>query len=71
LLAGIEARALQYSPTAGLNIIIDPAGSRLLELAGTSQADYTVTGRTNDFTMTGYKGIKIVPPKEFFELLNR
>jgi|SRR5215210_8037901 uncharacterized protein len=71
LLADIENRALKYSPTISLNIISDPADNRLLELAETCQADYLVTGNTNDFTLTEYKGTKIVSPREFFELLNR
>jgi uncharacterized protein len=63
-----------------LDIISDPADNRLLELAETCQADYLVTGNTNDFTMTEYKGdftmteykgTRIVNPKEFFELLNK
>jgi hypothetical protein len=71
LLTDIENRALKFSPTVSLNIISDPADNRLLELAETCQADYIVTGNTNDFTMTEFKKTKIVSPKELFELLNR
>lgn len=71
LLADIENRALKFNPSSSINIIRDNADNRLLELAETCQADYIVTGNTNDFTMTEYKGTTIVSPKEFFELLNR
>jgi len=71
LLADIENRALKFSPTVSVNIINDAADNRLLELAETCQADYLVTGNTNDFTMTEYKGTRIMSPKEFFELLNK
>jgi len=71
LLADIESRAFKFTPTSSVDILSDNADNRLLELAETCQADYIVTGNTNDFTMTEYKGTKIVSPKEFFELLNR
>jgi hypothetical protein len=71
LLADLETRALKFSPTIRLNIISDPADNRLLELAETCQADYLVTGNTNDFTIAEHKETRIVSPKEFFELLNR
>ncbi len=70
LLADIESRALKFKPTITLGIISDPADNRLLELSETCQADYLVTGNTNDFTMAEHKGTKIVSPKEFFELLH-
>lgn len=71
LLTDIQNSALKYKPTISLNIISDPADNRLLELAETCQAHYIVTGNTNDFTMTEYKGTKIVSPKDLFELLNK
>lgn len=71
LLTDIENRAIKFSPTISLNIISDDADNRLLKFAETCQADYIVTGNTNDFTMTEYRGTRIVSPKELFELLNR
>ncbi len=71
LLTDIENRALKFNPIVSLNIISDKADNRLLELAETCLAAYLVTGNTNDFTMTEYKGTKMVSPKEFFELLNK
>jgi uncharacterized protein len=71
LLADIETIALKFSPTITLNVISDKADNRLLELAETCQAEYIITGNTNDFTMADYKGTKIVSPKDLFELLNK
>ena len=70
LLTDLESRALKFSPSIKIDIIADDPDNRLLELAETCQADYIITGNTNDFTMTEYKGTKIVSPKDFFELLN-
>ncbi len=70
LLADIEGRSLRFEPSKTVNIIEDDADNRLLELAEACEAEYIVTGNTNDFTMTKYKGTKIVSPKDFFELLN-
>ncbi|RYZ50104.1 MAG: putative toxin-antitoxin system toxin component, PIN family [Chitinophagaceae bacterium] len=69
LLVDIEGRALKFTTSVRLNIISDPADNRLLELAETCQANYLVTGNTKDFSMSEYKGTKILSPKEFFELL--
>ena len=71
LLTDIETRAMKFNPTVSLNIIGDPADNRLLELAETCQADYIVTGNTNDFTLAEHKETKIISPKEFFEVLNK
>ena len=70
-LADIETQALLFNPTVTLNIINDSADNRLLELAEASNADYIITGNTNDFNMTSYKETKIVSPKELFEILNK
>lgn len=71
LLADIESRSLTFEPSSKVDLISDEADNRLLELAETCQADYIVTGNTNDFTMSEYKGTRIVSPRDFFELLNK
>ncbi|TKK64869.1 putative toxin-antitoxin system toxin component, PIN family [Ilyomonas limi] len=71
LLRDIGTYALKFTPTTKVTLISDEPDNRLLELAETCGADYLVTGNTNDFKMTEYKGTKIVSPKEFFEVLNR
>ena len=71
LLRDIETYGVRFTPAAKVDLISDEPDNRLLELAETYGADYLVTGNTNDFTMTDYKGTKIVTPKEFFEILNQ
>ncbi len=71
LLSDIETYGMKFTPTTKVNLISDEPDNRLLELAETCRADYLVTGNTNDFTITEYKGTKIVSPKEFFEVLNQ
>ena len=64
LLADLESRALKFAPTDTVDLIGDAADNRLLELAEACKGDYIVTGNTNDFTMSEYKGTMIVSPKE-------
>ena len=67
LLADIKIRAIDYQPKMRLNIIADINDSRLLELADESDANFLITGNTNDFTFKQYKQTKIVTPKEYWE----
>ena len=71
LLADIETYAFKFTPIIKVDIISDSADNRLLELAESCSADYLITGNINDFTMSEYKRTRIVPPKEFFEILNQ
>lgn len=71
LLSDIQTLGIQFTTTTKVELIEDDADNRLLELAETCLAEYLVTGNTNDFTMTEYKGTKIVSPKEFFEIINK
>jgi putative PIN family toxin of toxin-antitoxin system len=66
LLIDIEKIAVKYVPTVRLEIIKDLDDNKLLELAETCQADFLITGNTNDFTISDYKGTKIVTPKEYW-----
>jgi len=67
LLADIETRANKYFPTIVLEIISDIDDNKLLELAETCEADYLITGNTNDFTLKEYKSTKIVNPRDYWE----
>jgi putative PIN family toxin of toxin-antitoxin system len=49
LLVDIERKATLFKPTTILNIIDDSADNRLLELAEECEADFLITGNTNDF----------------------
>jgi uncharacterized protein len=65
LLRDIQKQAIKYFPTAKLKIINDIDDNKYLELAEVINANYLITGNTNDFTMKDYKETKIVTPKKF------
>lgn len=69
LLSDIYELAEMVQTTTILNIIKDAHDNRLLELAEASNADFIVTGNTNDFKMKKYKKTQILSAKEMFELL--
>ncbi|MDP1623325.1 MAG: hypothetical protein Q8M08_13410, partial [Bacteroidales bacterium] len=62
MLVDIEKKVIKYSPSIRLEIINDQGDNKLLELAETCNADFLITGNTNDFTIREYKGTKIVSP---------
>ena len=67
LLIDIGQKAEVYNTTIKLDIISDVDDNMILELAETCNADFVITGNTNDFTMSEYKNTKIVTPKEYWE----
>jgi uncharacterized protein len=67
VLTQIETKSTKFYPTQRFDIIEDIADNRLLELAAESKADFIITGNINDFTMTDFKGTKIVTPKEYWD----
>jgi len=50
------------------SVINDEPDNRFLELAAASNADFIITGNSNDFIMSEFKNTKIVSPKEFWDL---
>jgi putative PIN family toxin of toxin-antitoxin system len=67
VLANIEIKAVSYQPRITLNIISDKDDNKILELADICEADFIITGNTNDFTFPEYKQTKIVTPKDYWE----
>jgi putative PIN family toxin of toxin-antitoxin system len=67
LLAEIETKATKYTPTITLELIFDDDDNMILELADQCQADFIITGNTNDFTFPNYKQTKIVTPTEYWD----
>lgn len=67
LINEIKVKSIWYTPTVEVNLISDFADNKLLELAETCSADFIITGNTKDFTMSYYKGTKIISPKDFWE----
>ena len=63
----IDTKVTKFYPTQKLDVIKDKDDNKLLELAVESKADFIITGNTNDFTMSDYKGTKIVTPKDYWD----
>jgi putative PIN family toxin of toxin-antitoxin system len=67
VLANIELKAIRYIPRIVLELISDRDDNKILELADECNADFIITGNTNDFTFPFYKQTKIVTPKDYWE----
>lgn len=67
LIADIKNRAKMYAPLIDLKLIKDAKDNRFMELAHVSNADYLITGNTNDFTLKKYFDTQIVSPKDYWE----
>ena len=67
VLTQIESKAIKYFPKCKFKIIKDLDDNKFLELAYESKADFIITGNTNDFTMSDFKGIIIINPKDFWD----
>lgn len=69
ILARIEELALEYQPEKTHDIIKDESDNIFIDLAVASNANYIITGNTNDFTMSEYKNTRIVTPSEYLSLV--
>jgi len=67
VLAQLESKSRKYLPKERFEIIGDKNDNRLLELASESKADFIITGNTNDFTMTEFRGTKVVSPRNYWD----
>ncbi|MCF8461126.1 MAG: putative toxin-antitoxin system toxin component, PIN family [Flavobacteriales bacterium] len=67
ILARLNLEAEIFEPTIRLNVIMDEADNRFLELAQESKADFLITGNTNDFDFDVFGTTRIVSPKEYWE----
>ena len=66
-LVEIENKAVKFDPKITLSLISDDDDNMILELADECEADFIITGNSNDFTFLGYKKTKILNPKEYWE----
>jgi hypothetical protein len=55
LLADIDTKAIKFQPSTSIDLITDKDDNMLLELAEESQADFIITGNSNDFTFRHFK----------------
>ncbi len=56
-----------YSPSIKIDLLKDKKDNMFLELALEANADYIITGNSNDFTLYKFEGTKILSPKSFYE----
>ena len=61
-------KGLIYSDNSEMFILLDKDDNKFLELAVTADASYLITGNKNHFTISEYGSIKIVSPKEYWEV---
>jgi putative PIN family toxin of toxin-antitoxin system len=67
LLEDISMNGIIVVPKEKVEAIEDLIDNRFLELALECNADFLITGNTNDFTMSSFGQTKIVTPKEYWE----
>lgn len=68
----VKDRAYMTNGTLTLNVLTnDPDDNMVLACAEEGVATHLVTGNIKDFPFKRYKGIQIVTPKEFLELLEQ
>jgi len=70
IISFVKKEALMYSPKIKLDVISDKDDNKILELADESNADFIVTGNTNDFTLPQYKNTKILTPRDYWLLFH-
>lgn len=56
-----------HVPDIVLDVIKDKADNRFLELAVTAEADYIITGNTQDFTFAQYERVVIISPANYWQ----
>jgi putative PIN family toxin of toxin-antitoxin system len=62
----IEELAIRTEPIEKLDLIKDKSDNCFLELALATQADYLITGNSNDFTFNKIDKTKIVSPSSYW-----
>ena len=67
LLDDIDMNAEKFTPIIKVDIISDYDDNRFLELALACNAEFLITGNTNDFTMSSFGQTRIITPKQYWE----
>lgn len=65
----LKHRAQFVEPKERLLVCRDPKDNKVLECAVAGNADFIITGDKDLLSLVAYKGISIVTPKQFMELL--
>ena len=67
LIEDIKRISIWFEPTEVIDVLTDKDDNMFIELAVEANANYIVSGNTNDFTFKEFRGISILTPKEFYE----
>lgn len=71
LLSLISQKATMVTPEKEISVIKnDPDDNKFIECAVKGKADYIVSGDKHLLDLEKYKGIKILTPKEFLDILD-
>ena len=65
----IYAASLLIDVTETVEVCADPDDDKFLELALSGQAEYLVTGNIKDFPPSPFRGLPIVRPAKFLEIV--
>ena len=64
----VKARSKPVKPKSLEFTLKDPEDNKFLECALAGKVDCLVTGNTRHFPFRSYKGIKVISPREFWEI---
>ena len=57
-----------FQPDITLSVISkDASDNKFVELAVYAEADFLITGNTNDFTFPQYQQVEIISPRQYWE----
>lgn len=71
LLQKLRSKGKVVKPKTTVKVLKDPADNKFLECAFSGRAENLVTGNTRHFSLKEFRGIKIVSPREFWEVYKR
>ncbi len=66
VLSTIEEIAIGFNPKDKVTILKDVEDNKFLELVQISNADFLITGNTNDFIIKVFGSTKIITPSEYW-----
>lgn len=67
VLLRLDELAFRVTPTQRITMLSDADDDQFLEAAVAGQADYLITGNTNDFTLSIIQTTRIVTPAEYWQ----
>ncbi len=66
ILSHVKRVCLFHKPGIKLSVVKDLSDNKFLELAVSGDADFLITGNKNDFTLTEFKNVAILSPRDYY-----